>query len=207
MKTIEDIIKETKKSAFNKTGYSVNINVKNEQKLKASLLLYIDYDAFSKENNITTKDFFSKAIPEFQRSNDKWTKDMKVKFVENLLKGLKTEIKLFKLGKDEDAQIIDGLQRMTALFDFLSNKIKVFDNFYYKDLENDFSQFRPQIIVTIYDFNSLEEAVNFYIEMNENITHSKKDIQKAKDYLEKISPQKTIEQEKGFIDEFQQPHQ
>jgi hypothetical protein len=36
--------------------------------------------------------------------------------------------------------------------------------------------------IRIYDFKNMEEAVRFYIDMNENITHSAADITKAKEW-------------------------
>ena len=78
----------------------------------------------------------------------------------------------------EDSKIIDGLQRTTAIMDFISGKIKPF-GYNYLELKKDrnLRRFNDRLTIAIYDFDSWGEVGKFYIDMNENITHSKKDIQ------------------------------
>ena len=129
------------------------------------------------------KKWIQRITPEFQRANNKWNKAMKLKFIENLLSGVKVELMFFRFEEYADAQIIDGLQRTTAILDFFHGKVKPF-GYSYSDLKNNFNKFQSHnITIKIYTFNSWEEVGRFYIDMNENITHSKKDIQKAKDWF------------------------
>lgn len=193
---IKILINSCRESCFNKQSYSVNVRLKD---FPLSLSLHTDYDGINKEyttnENFSISDidfdkFLLNMTPQFQRANNKWNKKMKIKFIENICKGVKTEILLFQFKEEDDAQIIDGLQRTTALLDFFQNKIKIFGEFYYKDLKNDLNKFNTNIHIKRYLFKTWEEVGRFYIDINENITHSKADIQKAKDWFLK---------EKGII--------
>ena len=128
-------------------------------------------------------------VPEFQRNNNKWTLDMKKKFVQNVLKGVSTNIILCRIGSDlNDAFILDGQQRLTALVEFFGNKFSIdvgLDaNMYYRDIEQEIKYIASTISYYIIKANSLKEACEFYIDMNENITHSKADIKIAYDFLD-----------------------
>jgi hypothetical protein len=137
----------------------------------------------SKDNiEISNEDWLKRVTPLFQRDNTKWNKSMKLKFIENLLSGVKTELLLFKMKEQEDAQIIDGLQRTTAILDFLNGKVKPF-GYTYQDLKDRLKAFHTSVSIKIYTFDNWEDVGRFYIDMNENITHSKSDIQKAKDWF------------------------
>ncbi|KAB7891350.1 hypothetical protein [Poseidonibacter ostreae] len=104
-------------------------------------------------------------------------------YVENIIMGVKSEILLFRMKEDTDAQIIDGLQRITALIDFINGKIKAF-GFSYNELKESLSKVDSyNMKVRIYTFKTWEDVGKFYIDMNENITHSKADIKKAKDWF------------------------
>lgn len=65
---------------------------------------------------------------------------------------------------------------------FINNELKVFEKYNYIDILHKIDAL-ARINVKQYKFNTEIEAVEFYILMNENITHSKADIQRAKDYL------------------------
>ena len=129
-----------------------------------------------------------KYIPEFQRDNDKWSKKMQVKFIENIITGCVTQISLYTTTDKEFPKwlILDGLQRLTAISLFLSNELKVFNGLTYDDVKANINGEYNPIEFKLYRFNNEVEAVEFYIAINENITHSKKDIQRAKDYLAKL---------------------
>ena len=184
---ILELIRKCKSSSFNKENYQVNIDLDT---FVDSMLLHTWYDKVDiKTKRIDADDKkFNKAwaeriTPDFQRANNKWSKTMKTRFVENLLSGVKVELMFFKLSSQSDAQVIDGLQRTTAILDFFNGKIKPF-GYSYSDLKNRLRQLKNHnLIIRIYTFDSWEEVGKFYIDMNEGITHSKKDIQKAKDWF------------------------
>ena len=146
---------------------------------------------FKYTDNITEKDYHKlfDAIPKFQRDNNKWTKKMKISYVENIIKGCKSQpIMLYSIGGNlTDSMILDGLQRTTAIYDFIVGNITVFGDYSYKELcDSKIVNIGVTIPIRVYTFNNEADVVKFYIEMNENITHSAKDIDKARKYLDGI---------------------
>ncbi|MBE8232780.1 MAG: DUF262 domain-containing protein [Endozoicomonadaceae bacterium] len=143
---------------------------------------------------------FNDSIPEFQRSNDKWTREMQSSFVSNVLQGLKPQPLLLYTanaeGRKTNCMLLDGLQRLTALFQFfvkrdLDLKSAISGSvFTAQELHdtNKLDVFLMGIIlpVKVYEFKSELEAVNHYIHINENITHSKDDIVRAKRFRNKL---------------------
>jgi Protein of unknown function DUF262 len=178
---ILELVKKARSSSFCKLNYSVNIDL---DCFVDSMLLH----TYCNKNNpldsvsVSNKEWVQRVTPAFQRANDKWSKEMKLKFIENLLSGAKTELMFFRFDETEDAQIIDGLQRTTAILDFIDGRIKPF-GYSYDELGKAVKMFRSTIIIKIYTFDDWKSVGSFYIDMNENITHSKKDIQKAKDWF------------------------
>jgi len=186
---ILQLIKQCRNSSFNKNSYEVNIDMHT---FVDSMLLHTWYDFVKNKESkeriaLDDKKFntawIERVTPEFQRDNNKWNKAMKLRFIENLLSGVKVELMFFRLNNNDDAQIIDGLQRTTAILDFFHGKVKPF-GYTYQDLKKHFFKFRSNnITIKIYTFDTWQEVGKFYIDMNENITHSKADIQKAKDWF------------------------
>lgn len=187
---LDKLVEFARKSSFSKNSYNVTIPF---NKFVSSLSLHVDYDGLNQEfkqnnhkkeeNSIDFEAFLKKITPAFQRDNNKWTKKMQIKFIENLILGAKTEIMLFSMTEKEDAQIIDGLQRTTAILDFYKGKVKPF-GYSYNELKPYLYQLgNYSISIRVYLFDTWEEVGKFYIDMNENITHSKADIQKAKDWF------------------------
>ncbi len=133
------------------------------------------------------KDVLNKITPKFQRDNNKWTRDMQIKFIENLIMGATSTIMLGSLtGEKSECILLDGLQRVTAIFDFMDNKFEVFENLKYNEENNLIFSCINNLLLRIYNFKNEKEMVQFYIDMNENITHSNEDIDKAKKYLKTL---------------------
>lgn len=178
--------KEVSNSCFSKNSYSVNVSISKlgVDRLISSFTFYTD--SARRDERVSVENFFKKAVPGFQRANNKWSEDMKIKFVENVFKGFRPEIKLFNIANKtviEDCQIIDGLQRLTAIIDFMTGKFKIFKTYTYEDIQNYEFRLASMITIQIYTFDTWEEVLKFYVDINENITHSKEDIQKAKDWF------------------------
>lgn len=183
---LQNILSECRKSNFNFPAERTNIDLNSRDKFIKSLNLWCDYKNHENDNTISTEDFFKKIIPEFQRDNNKWNDKMKISFVENLLKGCDTYISLYKVSghtySNDDCLVLDGFQRLSAIFDFLDNNIKVF-GLNYDELVDALPIFNTRLFLKIYTFDNIENVGRFYVEMNENITHSSEDILKAKDYF------------------------
>jgi len=174
--TIGDVIYRARNSSFNMANYSVNISIYD---FVGQIKLHTHY-----RTDVVDSMWIGYVTPEFQRANNKWSEKMQVKFIENLLSGVKTELLFFILNDCDEAKVIDGLQRCTAIMAFISGKIKAF-GYYYHEYGDLIKHFRTSIAIRIYDFCEWDQVGCFYVEMNENITHSKEDIQKAKDWFNK----------------------
>lgn len=179
--TSNDIKAIIKNSAFSKNSYQVDIHL---LKFIDGLMLFINDKSHKDISEIFN------AVPVFQRDNDKWTESMQVSFIENILKGCKSTIMLYEVMPNDGMPlydkcfILDGLQRLTAIHDFTKGKIKAFGKTYRELCDARIITWNNRTIgVRIYSFNSEADAIKFYIEMNENITHSASDIQKAKTIL------------------------
>lgn len=129
------------------------------------------------------------AVPPFQRDNDKWTESMQVSFIENLLMGYRTFLMFYEVGDKGmiNCKLLDGLQRLTALYRFMTGEITAFGRTFDElwDAKVIYPNFTT-ISLRVYNFSSEHEAVQFYIKINENITHSRADIARAKKYLARL---------------------
>lgn len=188
---IEDITHEIRNNVHNKQFYQVTTHMKN---CIEGFMSYMTIDGVSM-CELDREDYhlpdILKAVPDFQRDNDKWTKEMQISFVENVLRGFRTHILLFDLGTDTtmaDCKILDGLQRMTALLMFRTGEIKAFGKTF-KEL-SDAGLIKGHrggtVELRVYSFDSYNDVIDFYVAMNENITHSPEDIQKALSFKEKV---------------------
>ena len=179
----EDISLKIRNSPFNRIRYRVTIQLKRAIN---SIMNYTHMDG----SDIDMERIFE-AIPKFQRDNDKWTTKMQQGFIENIIMGFKTDILLFEVGDKGyiDCMILDGLQRITAIYKFLNNDLLVFgktlDELMDGGILRGFND--GYINLNIFTFDTEAEAVQYYIDINENITHSNDDIIRAKNYLYEIT--------------------
>jgi len=199
---INDFIKN---NSFHKQSYKVNVNLNF---IDSQFQHFLKPWEEEEKNNLLVEIFDDNDIPIFQRDNNKWTEDMQISFIENLIKGCKTNIQLFRIKNKNEGEgefILDGLQRLTAIKKFFQNKLKIFKGF--DDAKKGFSYIEINTIpelkdilrqieknsnLTIerFEFDNMIEVIQFYIDMNENITHSEEDILKAKMILLKLYIQK-----------------
>lgn len=139
------------------------------------------------ESHCNSDEFLSLITPRFQRENTKWPLDKKIKFVENILAGYKTTILFYSTeeggGHLRNCFLLDGLQRMTAIKDFLSGLFPVFDQFYAEDVKQNVSFKQSRINAQFYHFKDDIAACEHYIAMNEGFTHCSDDIDIAYRFL------------------------
>jgi hypothetical protein len=82
--------------------------------------------------------------------------------------------------------LVDGKQRLSAILDFIDNKVPVFGGYYCNEIEG-LKLWKFNITIAI---NSLSEAdaVRWYISMNTGGSiHTARDIEVAKQYLNEIT--------------------
>jgi len=190
--TNEEIIKRMKESPFQKQHYEVSLDFNRITSLNFHILGSMeDIPGFGEDFN----DLLKYGIPKFQRDNNKWSKEMQVAFIENVVEGYRPTITLFTFDSIYSkisysrCWILDGLQRLTAIIKFLNGELKAFGRTY-----EELKEFSPikltgyfEGYVRIYRFRSMPDVIDFYIDINKNITHSKEDIQKAKNYKDSLT--------------------
>lgn len=155
----------------------------------------VDFDIRRLRNNLDTyhpellstdtlKDMVQKMTPGFQRDNNKWTYPQKQRFIENLISGCRSEITLYSLAGDASrCYILDGLQRLTAVAGFICEDFTIWGGLRFSEIADPLVFTNGKMSLRIYDFSTEEEAISFYIAMNEGITHSPEDIARARRFL------------------------
>lgn len=193
-KEIENLKDLISKSNFKKSKYTLCTSIVD---VPQNILFYnekIDKNGktstFSAPivNTETLKSF----VAPFQRDTNNWSTEMKIKFVENIIMGCRTDITLYTThnvktnnSTHENCFILDGQHRILAILEFIEGKFNAFGFSYQELLSEKIIAPRRQneIYIHIVSFSNENEAIEYYINMNENITHTPEDIEKAKTYL------------------------
>lgn len=185
MKNLKELIAN---SPFKKQGHTTNVNLVNalkEIKFYNEIIINDEITAVADEINSNTFKLF---VASFQRESNNWSIAMQQKFIENIIMGCKTEITLYTTinkNTNEGCLILDGQHRVLSILNFINGDIKPFGYSYKTLLENDVIHPRRlgTITLNILKFDNHNDAIKFYISINENITHNAEDIDKAKKYI------------------------
>lgn len=184
-----------KTNAFNRPAYTVDMPMDD---IVGSFLRFLNRDLYRLIGSDQPQGDYAKGVfsrtPPFQRNNDKWTPDMQLAFIRNVLLGMKPPPILFYSldGSNSNCWTLDGLQRITAIIQFYTTFDMLIDFGEGVTLtsgeilgDNGFQAMLWNLVIPlkIYQFKSEAEAVEHYIEFNDQITHAQEDINKAKDYL------------------------
>ena len=202
LETINSLVQKLENSIFAQYCNETSIDFENFPYGLCCWLnreLFDDYD--NPDKNISLQDLINdlgSSVPAWQRDNDKWTEERQCSFILNLLKSFSTSkitLYYFKgevLGK-RNSNILDGLQRITALYKFFTGNLvfnidgnKVTSS---ELLQNENVQVlirKISVRIKFIMFNNEIEAIDHYIEINENISHSYLDILRAKEYRQKL---------------------
>lgn len=182
--TAEQFLKTVDKNPFSRSpNYQVHVEF---CKIVRQWGEYNDDAQRAFEQGASGSEVLKVITPGFQRDNDRWTVNMQRSFVENALAGCHTDIELYSLGGMGDSKVLDGLQRSTAIVDFQEGRFTVYGGYSYRQIATRLATNRARINFKIFTFASEIEAVDFYIQRNENITHSAEDIAKARRYRESL---------------------
>lgn len=132
--------------------------------------------------------------PDFQRAHV-WDLDKRVKYVEFLLKGGKSNPIYFNCVNWRSFKslgefvIVDGKQRLTSILMFLDNEFPVF-----KEMDSDgigyyareFDMIPNDVEFIINDLPTRELVLKWYLQMNEgNVAHTKEELDKVRQMLAK----------------------
>lgn len=151
------------------------------------------------------RDWGLNLAPDFQRGHV-WTKAQRVAYVEGILRGTVGEsqrIIQFNAPHWEDAkyvgdlpaeiQIVDGLQRLTTVRQYLAGELKIFGGLTVGDFDGSSYSARMGIYrfrINIHTFASRETLLRYYLDINSGGTpHSKAELKRVQALLVATSNQ------------------
>lgn len=137
--------------------------------------------------------------PDFQRGHV-WTKDQRIAFIEGLFRGTVGDSQRViqfnaphwehdQHGGDlpNEIQIVDGLQRLTTVRQFMAGELRIFDGLQVGDLDgSSFSTKRSQyrLKFAIHNFAWRRDLLRYYLDINTGGTpHSTEEIERVKGLL------------------------
>lgn len=184
----ENIIKDKKNVEQVVSGRSDKFPAKS-RKVELNHLVDISFNPFRK---LFSPELSMNASPSFQR-NLVWTTDMKVNFIDSILKGIPVgvfyendNIMDLTLGEGYGLILWDGKQRLHAIYSFLNDEFKVQykgQELYYSQMRSIFNDALRQTLVTVMttEFETLDEIVEAYVMINmKQVKHTDEDLEKAK---------------------------
>lgn len=137
--------------------------------------------------------------PDFQRGYV-WTQDQKERYIEHVLQRGVSGLDIYfnspsytweKQPHCDYSQMVcvDGLQRITAVREFLDNKVKAFG--YYRNEYSDGDSMHSihyRFHVHINDFQTRKEVLKWYLQLNAGGTaHTKEELNRVRSLLEECS--------------------
>lgn len=130
-------------------------------------------------------------IPDYQRGNNIWNRAQQISFLENVYRGIVEKpmilvnipfyLKSEEQFKKENVVVtetrntcIDGLQRLTAILDFIDGKIRLFNNQVgYEELTTSLTVFRNITVANfrVYQIVDKKQLLQYYYDFNFGGTH------------------------------------
>lgn len=164
---------------------------------KRTNIIFPDLKRWFEEHNVNMD-------PPYQRGYV-WTQEQKERYIEFIFRGGESGKDIYINApswiddcKDEDQEwangieLVDGKQRVTAIIEFVDNKVKLFGKYLneYRHWEGDkpaILGFRYDVLIHINTLQTKEEVVKWYLDLNSGGTiHTDNDLAIAKEYLEKV---------------------
>jgi hypothetical protein len=129
--------------------------------------------------------------PDFQRGRV-WTEEQKTRYVEYCLKGgaYHRDILLNHPGWMNDFEgefvLVDGLQRLTAITQFIKNKLPIFNGVYLNDFDHPRKLLGGQIsFFCINTLKTRKEVLQWYLDLNTGgVVHTNEEIERVRGLLE-----------------------
>lgn len=125
--------------------------------------------------------------PDYQRGHV-WTKRQQREYLEYCLRGgiSGRDIYWNCPGWMSDfrgpMELVDGKQRITAVLQFLDNKVKVFGH-NYREFTDHLDFVRHQFLFHVNDLKTQAEVIQWYLDLNSGTPHTRADIRKAEELL------------------------
>lgn len=132
----------------------------------------VDLDGLPHMLERYTKTYNLEMCPDFQRGHV-WTQEQQVAFVEYLLSGGVSGLEIYfntpgwmGNGPAGTMELVDGLQRLTAILKFINNEIAAF-GYFLKDFEDADALLRSvEIFFNMNNLRTRAEVLRWYLEMN-----------------------------------------
>ena len=81
-------------------------------------------------------------------------------------------------------QLVDGLQRITAVRKFLNNEVPVFGGYYFKDIENiSLHDHRLSFSLHVNNLKTRKEILEWYVFMNSGVAHTEEELNRVKNLI------------------------
>ena len=120
--------------------------------------------------------------------DNKWSTEMQIRFIENLIAGCPTTIEWYAVRSSfamENFYLLDGLQRSTAICDFMDNKFMILGKYFYSDICSRIAFSNTRISFHFYLFDTDADACEYYIARNKGISHNEEDLKPAYAFLKR----------------------
>lgn len=130
--------------------------------------------------------------PDFQRGHV-WSKDKQIAYIEFALRGGTSAQDLYfncpgySAGELGEYVLVDGKQRLTAVLDFLDDRVPVFGGHRFSDFADRLRALgNPSFRWRINDLRTRAEVLQWYLDLNTGgVVHTKEEIGKVKRLLAK----------------------
>lgn len=137
---LDDAISDDK-NKDTKTKYPTQVNFSKAQyslfeikrRIEKKIILKND-DVATQSNNL--EEITMGIVPDYQRKSGIWDNSKKSLLIESILMGIPLPLFYFAANKEGGLSIVDGLQRLSTIIEFLNNKSSLSKVEYLKDLKN-----------------------------------------------------------------------
>lgn len=129
------------KNKDKKTQYPTQINFSKAQYSLFEIKRQIEKKLIHKSNDIAIQssnleEITTGVVPSYQRKSGIWDRSKKSLLIESILMGIPLPLFYFAANKDGGLSIVDGLQRLSTIIEFLNNKSSLSKVEYLKELKN-----------------------------------------------------------------------
>lgn len=136
--------------------------------------------------------------PTWQRGHV-WTPEQQTSYVEYMLKGGTTGKQVYfncsswNGNYDTPIYCVDGLQRITALTEFMKNKVPVFGGHYLNDIEGNIRLLNVTLSFNMLKIKNTKELLKVYLDFNSGGTpHNPNELKRIQEMIDKTPESDTL---------------